>query len=513
MKNAKIVFNNTIFLYLKIIISLFFTILSTRILLKSLGAEDFGIFNLIAGIITLLSFLNGAMTVTTQRYLSYHIGSGDIEKIKVIFKSSVILHLLIGISIVILLEVLGLFLFNGILNIPVERIQTAKIVFQCMVLSTFFTINSVPYDSAINSNEDMFFDSITGIIESIVKLLIAIYLLGTSYDKLVVYGVSIASLTIFIRIIKSIWCNLKYRECQISIDLKLDIKLILEMAQYSLWNLFGAIGYVASSEGLNFMLNIFFGPKLNASYGISKQVNSQMQSFSVMMVKAFNPQIVKNEGSGDRQKMLFLAMKSSKFSTFLLLILVIPFILELPFILKIWLELVPDFTYVFCVIILINSLLGQLSTGLKTAVQAVGKIKLYQAVMGSTILLTLPIAFFLLSMGYPSYSVLLGASLMEVISLMLRIKIVNHVSGLPVKFFTINVVLKSVIIFLISFGLTYLIQQFFIEGIFRFLITTVVSTFLTCLMIWFYGLIHDERIIISGLLNSIYLKFSKSVLA
>ncbi|RZJ99872.1 MAG: hypothetical protein EOO43_25640, partial [Flavobacterium sp.] len=341
MKSANKVFYNTGFLYGKLLITIFIALFSTRIVLKSLGTEDFGIFNLLAGVIAMLSFLNGAMTITTQRYLSFYLGKGESQKNAEVFKTSITLHLVIGIVIVILLEVLGFFVFDGWLNISSVKIPEAKAVYHFMVISTFFTINAVPYDAAITANEDLLFDSIIGIFEAILKLVIAFYLLYTDYSKLIIYGGLTAGLTVLIRVIKTVWCSIKYPESRFGVKFTYNLKLLKEMAAYASWNLFGALCYVASSQGTAIILNKFFGVKINASYAVANQVNSQTQSFSVMMVRAFNPQIVKSEGSGDRSRMIRLAVQSSKFSVFLLLIMVIPMIAEMPFILRMWLTNVP----------------------------------------------------------------------------------------------------------------------------------------------------------------------------
>lgn len=479
------------------------TLFSTRIVFKSLGTEDFGIFNLIAGVIAMLSFLNGAMTVTTQRYLSFHLGKGEKERNKVVFKNSVALHLIIGLILVIVLEVLGLILFDGFLNLPPNRIGEAKLVYHFMVLSTFFTINAVPYDAAINANEDMFFDSISGIFEAILKLAIAYYLLISSFDRLITYSVLIAGLTILIRIIKSIWCYSKYEECRIKLDFSFDKSMLKEMSSYAGWSLFGAMSYVGGTQGVAVILNLFFGAKINASYGIANQVNSQLQSFSVMMVKAFNPQIVKSEGAGNRDRMMRLSVQSSKFSTFLLLMMVIPMVLELHYILKLWLQNVPDYTIVFCTIILFNALVTQMSTGLKTMVQAIGKIALYQSFLGITNLLILPISFLLLKLGYPPQSVLVASLLIEFVSFFLRLYIVRRISNMQIQLFLKEVFLKVFLIAISCILLTYVFQQLFQETFLRVVLVVIFNTIIAAVMIWFYGLKSFERDILKTMFNNV----------
>lgn len=508
MKAAKKVFYNTGFLYGKLIISMLIALYSTRIILKSLGAADFGVFSLIAGVIAMLSFLNGAMTVTTQRYMSHSLGGGEPEKIKEVFRTSVTLHLMIGLLMVLVLELIGLFLFDGWLNIPADRISAAKTIFQFMIVSTFFTINAVPYDAAINAHEDLLFDSVTGILEAVTKLLIAVYLTYTSFDKLITYGLLMALLTIIIRAVKTIWCTVRYSACEFRLRLSKNFRLLKEMTSYAGWNLFGSLCYIGSSQGLAVILNLFFGARINASYAVAYQVNSQLQNFSTMLVKAFNPQIVKSEGGGDRKRMIRLATKSSKLSTLLLLVIIIPVIIEIPFILKIWLSDVPEYTTIFCMLVLISAVIRQMSTGLKTAVQAAGQVKLYQAVVGTSILLILPVSYLLLKLGYPPYAVLIGSVVMEVISLCLRLKIVNKITGFPIALFAREVVLRVTAIAAVTAVPALFPALLMKAGYLRLAAVSLTSIFISCLMVWHAGFSHQERgmllNIIKGLLNKSY---------
>lgn len=493
MKAAKKVFYNTVFLYVKLVVTMVLTLYATRIVLKSLGVVDFGIFSLVAGIIAMLSFLNGAMTVTTQRYFSFFLGKNEVGKNREVFQTSVLLHLVIAFIIVLLLEGLYFFIFNGWLNIPGSRIDSAKWIYQFMVVSTFFTINSVPYDALINAHEDMLFDSVVGIIEALMRLGIAFYVLVTSYDKLITFGLLTAVSIIVTRIIKSVWCAIKYEDCRFAVKYHFKTKLLKEMSAYAGWNLFGALCSVASTQGIAIILNKFFGARINASYAIANQVNSQLHSFSVMMSKAINPQIMKSEGGGDRGRMIRLAIQSSKFSVFLLILMVVPIIVEMRFILDTWLLIIPDHAVVFCILILVNSIINQMSTGLKTAVQATGKIRLYQAVVGTTILLILPLAYILLSMGFPPYAVIIAGTCIEIVSLYLRLVIVKKITGLDIPSFSQEIIIKASIITVIAMVISYVPVYFMDAGFLRLALVLVISFLSSLLLIWKIGFNEYER--------------------
>jgi O-antigen/teichoic acid export membrane protein len=468
---------NTGFLYVRMLITMVISLYSTRLILNAMGVEDYGLFNLIGGVIALLSFINGAMAVATQRYLSFYLGAGEDQKLKSVFSSSILLHLVIGFIIVLLLELGGIFLFNGVLNIPAELIKTAKIVFHFMVVSTFFTINSVPYDASINAHENFLFDALAGIFESFVKLGIAIFLISARGDKLILYGLLIALLTILIRIIKSIYCFLKYDECRISLKFYIDLSLFKEMISFAGWSLFGSLCFVLRNQGLAIVLNLFFGVVVNAAYGIANQVNGQLSAFSQNMLKALNPQIVKSEGSGDRNRMLRLSILACKLSFFLLAFFAVPLIIEMPYILKIWLKTVPENTLIFCQLILVISLLQQLTVGLMVAITSVGKIKAYQLSVGILYTLNLPLAYILIKLGLPAYSVLVGSIFLECIAGVSRIWFAQRIAGLPVNVFLRETLFNSVITLILITIFSMVPRILIEESIIRMCLTALTSTF------------------------------------
>jgi len=441
----------------------------------------------------MLSILNGAMTASTQRYLSYYLRAGDRNKLRAIFQSSVILHLLIGLFIVVILEVAGLFLFDGFLNIPAERIPVAKTVYHFMVVSTFFTINAVPYDSAINAHEDLLFDAITGIVETFLKLGIAIWLIYTGFDKLILYGLLMAALTILSRVVKSIFCYRRYQECKLQKSNLVDYSLFKEMFSFAGWNMFGALCGLGRSQGLAIILNIFFGPIVNAAYGVANQVNSQLYSFSENMLKALRPQIMKSEGSGDRERMLMLSMKASKYGFFLLALFAIPLIIEMPYILKLWLKNVPEYTIVFCRLVLIASLANLLTIGLQTAIQATGRIKVYQSVVGGLLLLNLPIAWGLLKYGMPAYSVLVSAICIELIACSIRVYLLKRIANLSIREYLKQVVFKIMLPLGITLLFLIMCFGFLGEGFVRLIFISALSSIIFLTSIYAIGTDAGER--------------------
>ena len=498
MSAAKLVVNNTLFLYGKSALTMLITFYSVRLILDALGAEDYGLFTLVAGIITMLSFLNIAMAAATQRYLSVFLGAKNLDKLKDIFRSSVILHLVIGVVVVLILEIASLFLFDGFLKIPAGSVDSAKIIFQLMILSAFFTINAIPYDASINAHEDFFFHSIVGVFESLSKLGIAIWLTYTNLDRLIFYGVLIVCLTIVIRIIKSIWCLKKYRECKVQLRKGLDFPLFKEMFSFARWNLFGALCALGKTQGLAIILNIFMGTIVNAAYAIAYQLSAQLNFFTRTMLGALNPQIMKSEGSKDRERMFRLSFLSSKFGFYLLAFIALPCIFEMDSLLNFWLKEVPDYTISFCILIILAVMVNQITIGLDSAIQASGNIKRYMLVAGSIKLLVMPIGYVILQMGFSPILVMQAYVLIEFFAGIARLFILKKEIGLSINDY-LNYIIRGIslpVIFTVAY-LFFIVLYLDFE--LRFLLSLSTAPLLFVISTYIWGLTDSEKLIFKRL--------------
>lgn len=377
MSTTSRVVKNTSFLYVKMGVTIIVSLYTLRILLASLGAADYGIFTIVGGAIAMLGFLNSTMANATQRFMSYAEGEGDLEKKKKIFNVSIILHVIIAILTCVLLLIAYYPLFNDILNIQPERIYAAKVVYGCLIFSTLQTIVNAPYDAVMNAHENMLYYSIIGIFESILKLSIAFYVVYTVYDKLIVYGLLMAIVPLITLTIMKIYCHRHYEECVIAPVGYWDYTLVKRIATFSGWNFLTAISSLLTFQGLGVVLNHFYGTVLNAAHGIAQQVNSQLSQFSVNMMKALNPVIVKNAGAGNNDMMNKATIAGCKFSTYIMLFFAIPLIIEMPYVLKIWLVVVPEWTVLFCILQIIVGVICQMASSASTAVYAMGNIKWY----------------------------------------------------------------------------------------------------------------------------------------
>ncbi|TCK84940.1 MATE family efflux transporter [Albibacterium bauzanense] len=499
---------NTVILYGRMLITMGITLYSTRLVLNTLGSTDYGIFNLLAGIITMLSFLNTAMATSTQRYLSFYQGTDNISMQKRIFTNSFFLHIIIGGVIVLILEILGLFLFDGVLNIPQNRIEQAKIIYHFMSLTVFFTIITVPFTGTLIANENMLWIAIVNILETLLKLIIAISLYYVTFDKLVFYGFFTAGISIISFFLFSVYCFRRYKECTFKRVFNVDKTLIKELSFFASWNLFGTFCGLGRNQGLGILMNLFYGVIINTSYGIANQVSGQLKFFSATLLQAINPQIMKSEGADDRERMLRLSMIGSKFSFFLLALFAIPCIFEMEQILQLWLKNVPEYAVVFCDLILIATLVNQLTIGLQSAFQATGKVKVYQAIVGTILLFNLPFSYILLKQGFPVYSVLICYIVLEAIACMVRVVLLKIIAGLSIKEYMERVLGMTIIPVLLSIVVC-AIFKYKVELPFRFLFTGIVSAITFITAIYTVGLYKDEKNMLMQIFNYALNKFRK----
>lgn len=375
MSTSSHIIKNTGFLYMKMGITVFISLYTTRLILNALGASDFGIYGVVGGAITMLGFLNSAMAGATQRFMSYSEGEGNKEKQKAVFNSSLVLHWLIAVAVALLLEGAMFIFFGGILNIESDRIEAAKWIYHFAVISTIFTIITVPYDAAINAHENMLYYAIVGILESVLKLVAALIIVYSQVDKLILYGAFMAGIAILMLIIKQIYCRKHYPECKIAIRQYTTKNTIKEIAGFAGWNFVGSIGTLLGNCGGSIVINHYFGSAINAAENVGAQLRGQMLAFSSNMLKALNPVIVKKEGGGDRAAMLKFSLTGSKLSYLMFATLAIPFLIETSFILKVWLKEVPEWTVCFSRFQMATALMEQLTITLGTTLGATGKIK------------------------------------------------------------------------------------------------------------------------------------------
>lgn len=383
MSASNRIIKNTLWLYLRMGASIFVNIFTTRILLQALGASDYGIYNVVGGAITLLSFLTASMSTSTQRFISYALGKGDKEKLKSIFNNTLFVHYGLAVVSTLLLLLASFVLFNGVLNIPNGREAVALGVYFCLVFSTVYTITIVPYDGVLNAHENMYFYSLIGIFDVFVKLGIAVAVYFATFDQLMLYAILMALEAWVLRVVTKYYCCRHYEECKRhEIRKYFSISTIKELTSFAGWNMLNIATLMFSVFGINLVVNHFFGTALNAALGVATQLSGVLMGMSMNMIKAITPILVKSEGGHQRENMLKITFVGCKFSYLLFSFFCIPIMFYMPHVLDLWLKDVPKWTGTFCILMMTSNLIDQMTVFLYQSLQAQGNIKVYSIVKG-----------------------------------------------------------------------------------------------------------------------------------
>jgi O-antigen/teichoic acid export membrane protein len=503
MQAAHRVAKNTGILYARMTITVFISLYATRLVLAALGVADFGLFNVVGGVIAMLGFLNSSMAAATQRFMSFAQGAGDFEKVKRIFNMSTLLHWGIALVILLVLEIAGYFFFNGILNIAPDRIVVAKIIYQFMVVSTLFTVISVPYEAVITSHENMMVYAILGIIEAILKLGIAFYITYSSQDHLVAYGLLMALLSIFLLVLRRIYCHRYYAECVLKLRQYYDKALLKEISGFAGWSLLGSSSSMITSYGQGVIINVFFGTAVNAAQGIALQVSGQLGTFAGTMQKALNPVIAKSEGAGNRNLMMKASMIGSKISFYLLMIVAIPVYIEMPFIFNLWLKDVPRFAIIFCQLLLIRNLVEQSYVTLTSTIAAVGNIRGLEICTAILNCLPLFVSYYFLTKNFPAYSVyiiyIIYCSLFSIIV----IYFAKKTCGMPISDFFNNVIFRCLFSLFIIYFLSSIPSYYIKPCLDRLLYTISISLISFIIIVWYVGFSNEERMKLTSFMKNI----------
>lgn len=473
------------------------------LLLRALGQSDYGLYQLVAGVITMLTFINAAMTISTQRYMSVAMGQNDNEsRLNTIYNVSILLHLAIGIGIVIILEVLTPLLFHGFLNIEPDRIGAAEWIYQFLIVSTFFTILSVPFDAELNAYENMLVFAIISIIDAVLRLAIALALPYLNGDLLIIYGAGMAGIAILNAALKYGYTRKKYKVMYPCLN-SLDKTTFKEMFSFAGWNTFGSLAIVGRNQGIAIVLNKFFGTIINASYGIANQINGLITYFSATLQKSINPQLMISEGMQNRDRMLKIAFMSSKYSVLITLLLIIPLIIEMPYILELWLHDVPDYTIPFTRLTLIVSIIHQMSAGLMSAIQSSGKIRTYQITMGVIILLNIPISIVILLFWENPIIVYWTMILIEIICLFVRIIFAHHLTNADWKYFCYKIILPLCFVSIISIIGVETISYFMPSSIWLIIVEYILTFILVGALSWIWLLSNEEKKYIANIISAL----------
>lgn len=498
--STKRIAKNTLMLYFRQILIMIVSLYTVRVVLNTLGVEDYGIYNVVAGVVTMFSFLSSSMATASQRYFSFALGKNDSEQLKKYFSMSFTIYCLIALIVLVLAETVGLWFVVNKLVVPLDRKDAAFWIYQSSVFSMIFTILTAPFMASIIAHEDMNIYAYVSIIEVVLKLGIVFLLPLFAIDKLIFYGLLMAAVVFINTAIYRTICIKKYSECKFSFFWEKD--LFKELISYTGWNMFGAAVGVFKYQVVNIILNQFFNPIVNTARGIAQQVNSAVNRFAQNFSTAVRPQIIKTYATGEKERMLQLMFRSCKATFLLMYVFALPLILEMPYVLKIWLKNVPEYAIVFTSLALIDALIDTISYPIMAAAQATGKIKLYQSVVGGVLLLNAPITYVVLKLGANPYSVFIVSIVITFVAFIVRLCILKRLIDFSFWKYIYNVFLPVVCCAGVALVIPYFVKGLMRDNFLRLCVTVIVSVICVGLSGYFVALSKKEKKWIVGIVKS-----------
>ncbi len=489
--NNKRIAKNTLLLYFRMLFLMAISLYTGRVILTALGIEDFGIYNVVGGVVAMFSMLSGSLSAAISRFITYELGTRNQEKLKKIFSSAVTIQILLGLVIVLLAETVGVWFLNTKMVIPSERLIAANWVLQFSILTFVINLISVPYNATIIAHEKMSAFAYISIVEAVGKLAIAYFIMISPMDRLIFYAILMCSVAVIIRLIYGIYCKRHFEEC--TYHFFWDKELLRSMFGFAGWNMIGASSAVLREQGGNIVINLFCGPTVNAARGIASQASNAVQSFVNNFMIALNPQITKSYASGDHSHMMTLIFQGARLSFYMLLLLSLPIIVNTEYILTLWLGNVPEHTTLFVQLILLFAMSESISNPLVTAMLATGKIRNYQIVVGGIQMMNLPISYILLRIGCIPETVIFVAIGISQCCLAVRLWMLQSMIGLEVRHY-LRKVYFNVITVISCASILPLIAAYYLDSNFsNFVLLSVICVTMSVIVIFYLGCNVQER--------------------
>ena len=490
-ENTKRIAKNTLMLYVRTLFTMLVSLYTSRMILNTLGVSDFGIINVVGGVVGMFSVISGSLASSISRFITFELGHGDFNKLKQIFSTSVNIQIGISLIIVILAECIGVWFINHKLNIPEGRLIAANWVFQCSLLSFVIGLISVPYNACIIAHERMSAFAYISILETILKLVIVYMLFISPYDKLISYSILFVIVAIIIRLIYGWYCHNHFAECHYKFVY--DKSLIKEMSGFAGWSFFGNGAYMLNTQGVDMLINIFFGVTLNAAKGVASQVQNAVMQFVGNFTVALNPQITKSYASGDREYMNKLVCRGARFSYFLLLIFTVPIVCEADYILHLWLKTVPEYAPIFLRLMLFGTLMTLLGGTMYTAILATGKIRKYQLAVTIVGCFVFPLTWLAFRIGLPPETTYYIYIVIYLLLVFVRLYMAKGLLNFPVQLYLFDVVFRVVIVSVVAFILPLIVIRYLEPSFLRLCVSCIIGLCSSLLTINILGLEKSER--------------------
>lgn len=467
------------------------TLYTSRVVLDCLGENDYGIYNVVGGVVAMFAFIQNSLIIAIQRFITFELGTGNKDRLHKVFSTSVNIQFIIALVILVLTETIGLWFLNTKMSIPEGRMDAANFVLQCSIITTMISLIIVPYNATIIAHEHMNVFAYFSIIEAILKLSIAYLLYISQVDKLKIYVILLLLVTVLMQFMYSSYCRKKFEEAHFRFGL--DKNLFKEMASFAGWSFIGNTSTMLNTHGVNMLINVFFGVKVNAARAIAIQVESGLQQFVNGFTTAINPQITKSYASNELSDLYLLICRGSKFSFFIMLIIAVPIVIESDIILSVWLKEVPAYTSIFLKLVVLNSLITSLANSMVTGILATGNIKRYQIEMNIVSILIFPLSWIAYNFGAPAYMTYIIAIVIVLFLTFVRLKELRRLMNFPVKTYLFQYMAQMFIVCILSFLAPLTIQYIMSPSISRFFLICILSVIWTMSCIYIVGLKRNER--------------------
>ena len=500
--NNKRIAKNTMLLYIRMMFTMAVSLYTSRVILNTLGVEDYGIYNVVGGIVTMFSVISGSLSSSISRYITFELGMNNMEKLKSVFSTGVNIQLGMSLLIIVLAEVTGIWFLNTKMNIPLDRLDAANWVFQCGIFTFVLNLLSVPYNAAITAHERMSAFAYISVIEVTLKLVIVYMLMISPLDRLKTYAVLLLCVGAIIRFIYGFYCKKHFEEC--TYHFVYNKPLLKEMTGFAGWNFLGNGAYMLNTQGVNILMNMYFGVAVNAARGVATQVDSALKQFVNNFTTAVNPQITKSYAQGDLDYMHKLVCCSAKYSAFLMMFFAVPLILETNTILTIWLKNPPAYAAIFLQWIIISSFVDTvLANSLVTSMFATGKIKRYQIIVTTVGCMVFPLSWLAFELGFQPQIGYVLYFIVYSILLVIRLFLMKDMVKLPMMMYVQEVLYRVIPVVVISFTIPAMLCFTMNAGWLRFIAVCLLSFVVTSLTVYNVGLSVQERLIVSNKIRNL----------
>ena len=493
--NINRIAKNTIMLYVRMLLLMVVSLYTARVILQVLGVQDYGINNVVAGVVWMFGFFNSAMTMATQRFLNVEMGKNDTENLSRTFRMTVNIHAIVALIVLVLSETVGVYLINNVLNIPDDRMVAANWIFQFAILGACVTIIQVPYNSLIYAREKMDVYAYISIGEALLKLLLVLLLSIINWDKLILYGLLVFCLSVLVFLLYFLYCNVHFEESKYTFVW--DKRMFHTMIGFMGWNIFGQIAQVGTNQGVNMVVNVFYGVLINAALAITNQVNSSISSFVNNFQTSFRPQIMKSYAANEIKEMNGLVIKASKLSFYLLYVISVPLMFNIDLVLDVWLDEVPEYSGVFCKLLIWYTYLEALGLPLVMSIMATGKNRNYQISISIIISLNLLLTWFLFKFGFRVESIFWVKIAVSAIGLFVRLLYAKKQAEMKMVYFLNGAILPVIWVLLITQPCYYFFKCFYyMGGFWHWTLLTIVLEIVLFASIFCIGMTKNERVFI-----------------